>query len=453
MAARRNIQRLFIANRGEIAVRIVRACHKLGINAVLGVSQADRDTLAARLADRVVVIGPAAATQSYLRPEIVVTAALGAGCQALHPGYGFLAESAQLARMCAESGLWFVGPSARSISEMGDKVSAREVAVAAEVPLVPGSGVLGDAASLRAAAEDVGFPLMLKATAGGGGRGMRVIREAGALAEGFSQASAEARAAFGDGSVYAERYIEAGRHVEVQVLADSFGNVLHLGDRDCSVQRRHQKLIEEAPAPDLDPDLRADICAAAVRLAERTGYLGAGTVEFLVDPERNAFYFLEMNTRIQVEHPVTEMVTGVDLVAEQIRIAQNLRLSLSQSQVVTDGHAIECRINAEDPARDFAPSPGAVYRWAPPEGAGVRVDSHVYDGYIIPPFYDSLLGKLIVHAASREAALEGMIAALAQFEVDGPATTIPLHQAILTHPDFMSGPVTTRWLEGQSLLK
>ncbi len=453
MSARRHISRLFVANRGEIAVRIVRACQSLGIEAVVGVSEADLDTMAARLADRVIVIGPAPATESYLRTEVIVTAALGSGCQALHPGYGFLAESAKLSQMCTDNGLWFVGPDASSISQMGDKVRAREAAVAADVPLVPGTEVLSDAGALPEAAETVGLPMILKAAAGGGGRGMRVVRDSSSLETAFTQATAEAQAAFGDGSVYAERYVQAGRHVEVQVLADSFGNVIHLGERDCSVQRRHQKLVEEAPAPDLGSELRDAICHAAVRLARNTGYLGAGTVEFLVDTDKDEFYFLEMNTRIQVEHPVTELVTGIDLVVEQIRIAQNLRLNLSQDDIELSGHAVECRINAEDPSRGFAPSPGPVRSWAPSKGPNIRFDSHVYEGYVVPPFYDSLLGKLIVHGETRDDALKGMAAALDGFEVDGPATTIPLQKAIITHPDFTAGPVTTRWLEDQSLFE
>lgn len=450
MAGRRHISRLFVANRGEIAVRIIRACRSLGIEVYLGVSQADKNSMAAQMADRTIVIGPAQASASYLNPKLVVTAALGSGCNALHPGYGFLAESAELSRLCEESGLWFVGPSAAAIATMGDKVSAREAARKAGVPLVPGTGPLNPDNDLAAQAGELDFPVMLKATAGGGGRGMRLVNAPGQFSEAFQHASAEAQAAFGNPTIYAETFVERGRHIEVQVMGDIFGNVVHLRERDCSVQRRHQKLVEEAPAPGLAEQLRSEICAAAVRLAASTDYVGAGTVEFLVDTQRDAFYFLEMNTRIQVEHPVTEMVTGIDLVAEQIRVAQNLRLSIGQSDVRVEGHAIECRINAEDPARDFAPDPKKVTRWLPPKGEGIRIDTHVFEGYRVPPFYDSLLGKLIVHGADRPEALAKLSAALARFEIEGPATTLSLHRKIIGHSSFIAGAVTTNWLEQEA---
>ncbi len=393
------IQRLFVANRGEIAVRIVRACQRLGIEAVVAVSDVDRNSLAARLATRAVCIGPAAASQSYLRAETLVAAALGSGCQAVHPGYGFLSERPAFARMCEDAGLLFVGPRAESIEAMGEKLAAVHIAEQAGVPRVPGSDRIETIEDARRAAERIGFPLLIKANAGGGGRGMRLVHEARDLAGAIESAASEARAAFGDPMLYIEKFISLARHVEVQVLGDGKGNVVHLGERDCSTQRRYQKLIEEAPSPVIDDRVRRQMTDAAVSLAAQVAYRGAGTVEFVYDPESQKFYFLEMNTRIQVEHPVTEMVTGRDLVVEQIQIAAGEPISFVQKDVELRGHAIECRINAEDPARNFMPCPGRIEIWdPPPTGNHLRVDTHCYAGYVVPPHYDSLLAKLIVHA-------------------------------------------------------
>ena len=376
------IQRLFVANRGEIAVRIIRACQRLGIEAVVAVSDVDRNSLAARLATRAVCIGPAAASQSYLRAETLVAAALGSGCQAVHPGYGFLSERPAFARMCEHAGLLFVGPRAESIEAMGEKLAAVHIAEQAGVPRVPGSDRIETIEDARRAAERIGFPLLIKANAGGGGRGMRLVHEARDLAGAIESAASEARAAFGDPMLYIEKFISRARHVEVQVLGDGKGNVVHLGERDCSTQRRYQKLIEEAPSPVIDHRVRRQMTDAAVSLAAQVAYRGAGTVEFVYDPESQKFYFLEMNTRIQVEHPVTEMVTGRDLVVEQIQIAAGEPISFVQKDVELRGHAIECRINAEDPARNFMPCPGRIEIWdPPPTGNHLRVDTHCYAGY------------------------------------------------------------------------
>ncbi|MDR4127155.1 acetyl-CoA carboxylase biotin carboxylase subunit [Yanghanlia caeni] len=439
--------RILVANRGEIAVRIIRACHELGVEAVVAVSEADKDSLAATLADRVVCIGPSRATDSYLRPDTLVMAALGTGCQAIHPGYGFLAESATLANLCQEAGLKFIGPSAKTIESMGSKITAVSIAKAAGVAGVPGSGKLNGADEARAIAKKIGYPVLLKASAGGGGRGMRIVKSAAEMSTAMSAAAAEAQAAFGDSTLYMEKFIRHARHIEVQVLGDTQGHIIHLGERDCSTQRRHQKLIEESPSPVIHPDLRNRLGEAAVKLARQVDYQGAGTVEFLFDANTQNFYFLEMNTRIQVEHPVTEMVTGSDLVAEQIRIAAGYPLSLRQADIVLDGHAIECRINAEDPDNAFMPMPGVITRWDPPSGEAIRLDSHCYTGYRIPPFYDSLLGKLIVHGSSRQEAIRLMSDALARFEIEGVPSTIPFHIRALQHEDFTTGNVTTRWVE------
>ena len=441
------IRRLFIANRGEIAVRIIRACRKLGIEAVVGVSAADRDSMAARLADRAVCIGPAQAAESYLNQKAVVMAAMGTGCDALHPGYGFLSERAPFQRLCVENGVAFVGPSAEAIEAVGDKLQARQVAQELGVPTVPGTDRVNAAGDALAFGSKAGYPFLFKASAGGGGRGMRVVRGPAEVPAAFESASAEARAAFGDPTLFIERYIERARHLEIQIIADSHGNVVHLGERDCSTQRRHQKIIEEAPSPVISPELRARMAEAAVRLVRHVGYSNAGTVEFIFDLDTSEFYFLEVNTRIQVEHPVTEMVTGTDLVAEQILVAGGATLSLQQANISLNGHAIECRINAEDAGRDFMPSPGRLLQWEAPAGQGVRVDSHCYPGYFIPPFYDSMIAKLIVHGRDRAQAVARMGAALDSFVVKGIETTIPFHQAVLAHADFLSNQVTTRWVE------
>ena len=440
-------KRIFVANRGEIAVRIIRACERLGIESVVGVSEADRDSLAAHLATRAVCIGPASATLSYLKPEALIMAALGTGCEALHPGYGFLSERASFSRLCGDSGLVFIGPSPQAIEAMGDKLTAIRHADAADVPRVPGSDRVATQAEAQAEASRIGYPFLFKASAGGGGRGMRIVRSAAELGPAMESAAAEAQAAFGDATLYMEKYIERARHIEIQILADAHGNVIHLGERDCSTQRRHQKLIEEAPSPFISEQVRKTLSEAAVRLARRVDYRGAGTVEFVYDEAGKQAYFLEMNTRIQVEHPVTEMVTGRDLVAEQIHIAAGAPISFSQDDVRTNGHAIECRVNAEDPSRNFAPGPGRIVEWQEPSGEGVRVDSHCYAGYMVPPYYDSLLGKLIVHAPSREAAVEKMLTAIDRFKVVGVPTTLGFHRSVMGHVDFAAGRVNTRWVE------
>jgi acetyl-CoA carboxylase, biotin carboxylase subunit len=447
----RAFRRVLIANRGEIAVRVIRACQALGLESVVAVSQADRDSLPARLATRAVCVGPAPARDSYLRPELLVTAAKGTGCDAIHPGYGFLSERAEFARLCAEESVVFIGPSPDVIEAMGDKLTAVQLAANAGVSRVPGSGRIQTLADARDFARRHGFPVLIKASAGGGGRGMRLVLDDADLARALDAAAAEAQAAFADGSLYLEKFIERARHVEVQVIGDSHGSVVHLGERDCSTQRRHQKLIEESPSPAIDARLRTELVQAAVLLAQRVGYQGAGTVEFVFDDDTQRWYFLEMNTRIQVEHPVTEMVTGRDIVVEQILIAAGEPLSFTQRDVSVTGHAIECRINAEDPARNFAPGPGVLEQWQPPEGIGVRVDTHCYPGYSVPPFYDSLLAKVIVHRETREQAIEAMRAALGGFVVAGVPTTIPFHRAVLMHDDFRSGHVTTRWVEQKYL--
>lgn len=445
------IHRVLVANRGEIAVRVIRACHELGIEAVLAVSEADRESLGAQLADRTVCIGPAPATASYLRPELLVTAAQGTGCDAIHPGYGFLSERAVLPEACARMGLIFIGPSAKAIEAMGDKLSAIRLAREAGVPVVPGSEQLRTAAQARKAAAAVGYPCLLKASAGGGGRGMRVVRDDAELSAAFASAQNEAQTAFGDATVYLEKFVEHARHIEIQVIGDQHGNIRHLFERDCSVQRRHQKLIEEAPSPALPPEQRAAMASAAMALAREVGYYNAGTVEFIYDTGSGEFYFLEMNTRIQVEHPVTELITGIDLVKEQIRVAAGERLSFRQEDIRLRGHAIECRINAEDPKRNFTPSPGRIARWQPPADPAVRLDSHCYEGYLVPPYYDSMIGKLVSWGENREQAIATMERALADFQIAGITTTMPLHQALLKEPVLRHGGVTTGWLESDFL--
>jgi acetyl-CoA carboxylase biotin carboxylase subunit len=439
------IRRVFIANRGEIALRVLRTCRSLGIGTVLGASSADRDSLPARLADRTVCIGPPRPGESYLKAEAVVHAALGTGCDAIHPGYGFLSERAVLARLAEDNGIVFIGPTPAQIEAVGDKLRARAAAEAAGVPVVPG-GAVASPEEAEALARAVGAPLLVKAVGGGGGRGMKRVDRLEDLPGALELASAEAGAAFGDARVYLERYVASGRHVEVQVLGDGRGDVIHLGERDCSVQRRYQKLIEETPAPVLPVALRDALHAAAVAFARRLEYRGAGTVEFLVDRDRGEFYFLEMNARIQVEHPVTEAVTGVDLVAEQIAVANGEGLRLTQAQVQPKGWAIECRINAEDPARDFQPSPGTVTLAAWPAGKGVRVDTHIVSGARVPPFYDSLLGKIIAHGADRPAALARLREALAATRLTGIATNVAFQASLLADPEFAAGGVDTNWL-------
>ncbi|PTX01166.1 acetyl-CoA carboxylase biotin carboxylase subunit [Pararhodobacter aggregans] len=438
------IKRLFIANRGEIAVRIIRTARALGIETVLGVSQADRDSLGARLATRAVVLGPAPSRESYLRVGTVIEAAKGTGCDAIHPGYGFLSENRELAQACAEEGLIFIGPSPDNLSAVGDKLTARTHALAAGVPVVPG-GTVKTAEDASALAETIGFPLLIKAVAGGGGKGMKRVDDAAALPAQLDLAMAEAEAAFADARVYLERFVTVGRHVEVQILADGT-TILHAGERDCSVQRRYQKVVEEAPAPDLPDALRQGLLEAAVRYARHIGYRSLGTVEFLVDVPRGEFYFLEMNARVQVEHPVTEAITGLDLIALQIAIAEGKPLPLTQDDIRLSGHALECRLNAEDPARDFMPSPGRVTQaWFPPV-PGLRVDTHMQPGAMIPPYYDSMVAKLITWGATRDEAIARMLTALDVCVLEGVTTNAPLHRAILSDPAFRAGGVDTNFL-------
>ena len=441
------IKRLFVANRGEIALRIVRAAQGLGIESVIGVSDADRDSAAARLADRALTLGPGPAARSYLDPRLIVHAARESGCDALHPGYGFLSERAILPRLCANHGIAFVGPEPDMIDALGDKLRARAMAKAAGVPLVPGSEEIASAADARREADRIGYPVLLKASAGGGGRGMVIANNGDEVEAGFKKASAEAVAAFGDGTLFLERFVPEARHVEVQLMGDGAGRVVHFGERDCSVQRRYQKVIEEAPCAAMSDKLRGELHAAAAALAASVKYRNAGTAEFLFDVKRQEVYFIEVNARIQVEHPVSEMVTGFDLVQEQIRIAGGAGLSVAQNDIKLSGHAIECRINAEDVDRGFIPVPGQIRRWRAPEGAGVRLDSHMFEGAIIPPFYDSMIGKLIVHGSNRAEAVQRLTAALDDFQIEGVPTTIGLHRKIVRHPDFIENRIHTRWLE------
>jgi acetyl-CoA carboxylase biotin carboxylase subunit len=439
------IRRILIANRGEIAVRIIRTCRALGIETVLGVSEADRRSLGADMADRVLCLGPSQPAASYLRVETVVQAALGSGCDAIHPGYGFLSERADLARLCEAEGVIFIGPTAAQIDAVGDKLRARSEAVAADVPVVPGGPVDG-VQEARALAKAIGVPILVKAVGGGGGRGMKLVERLKDLLPTMDMASAEAGAAFGDPRVYLERYVARGRHVEVQVLGDGTGTVVHLGERDCSVQRRYQKLVEETPAPHLPAAVRNRMLSAAVRFAERLSYRGAGTVEFLYDVAREEFYFLEMNARIQVEHPVTEQVSGIDLIAEQIAIAEGRGMRFDQADVTLAGAAIECRINAEDPARGFAPSPGTVSAVTWPEGEGIRVDTHVVAGAKIPPFYDSMVAKIIATGPDRDTARTRLLGALGRTRIEGIATNLAFQQRIVANPGFAAGGVDTGFL-------
>jgi acetyl-CoA carboxylase, biotin carboxylase subunit len=439
--------KILIANRGEIALRILHSCEELGIATVAVHSTIDRHALHVQLADESVCIGPPPSSKSYLNIPNIISAALTRNATAIHPGYGFLAENARFAEICADHKLVFIGPSPEAILAMGDKSTAKKTMQKAGVPTVPGSwGLLESEKEAAAIAREIGYPVMIKATAGGGGRGMRLVKEEAEFTRLFQAAQGEAEAAFGNPGVYLEKFIDRPRHIEFQILADSHGNVVHLGERECSIQRRHQKLLEEAPSPFLTPALRSKMGAAAVLAAKSINYVGAGTVEFLVDPKGD-FYFMEMNTRIQVEHPVTEMITGLDLIIEQIRIAQGEKLSVTQKDIVFKGHAIECRINAEDPNRNFRPQPGKISGYLPPGGPGVRMDSHVYTDYEIPPYYDSLIGKLIVWGCDRETAIKRMRRALKECAITGVPTTINFHQKILTHPAFMAGNIYTNFIE------
>ncbi len=439
--------KILIANRGEIALRILRTCGEMGIATVAVHSTVDRHALHVQLADEAVCIGEPTSSKSYLNIPNIISAALTRNASAIHPGYGFLAENARFAEICADHNIAFIGPTPEAIRSMGDKSTAKETMQRVGVPTVPGSdGLVTDEKEAILIARKIGYPVIIKATAGGGGRGMRLVREESELPKLFAAAQGEAEAAFGNAGVYLEKFIERPRHIEIQILADSYGNVVYLGERDCSIQRRHQKLLEEAPSPALTPKLREKMGNAAVKAARSIKYTGAGTIEFLLDQSGN-FYFMEMNTRIQVEHPVTEMITGLDLIAEQIRIAQGEKLSISQNQIKLNGHAIECRVNAEDPDHNFRPHPGRISGYLPPGGNGVRVDSHVYTDYEIPPYYDSLIGKLIVWGPDRAAAIARMKRALREFAITGVPTTIGFHQKILETPEFLKGEVYTNFVE------
>jgi len=439
--------KILIANRGEIALRVIRACRELGIVTVAVYSEADRESLHVRFADDDVCIGPPPARLSYLNIPALIAAAEITGADAIHPGYGFLAESPEFAETCAASGVAFIGPTAEQIRLMGNKAAARRLVEELGIPVVPGSpGAVGDSAEAERIAGGIGFPVLIKAAAGGGGKGMRVAKDAPAFAQAFQLARNEALAAFGSAEVYVEKYLARPRHVEIQVMGDRHGTVMHFGERDCSVQRRHQKLIEESPSPAVDPALRERLGDAAVRAAQRIDYVGAGTVEFLLDQD-GSFYFMEMNTRIQVEHPVTEMVTNFDLVKEQIRVAAGEELEFEIKGGRVRGHAIECRVNAEDPFHHFRPSPGTITTFHPPGGPGVRVDTHIYAGYTVPPYYDSLLAKVIVHGNKRTEALARMRQALDSFIIEGVTTTIPFLRRVIEHPDFVAGRVDTKFLE------
>ncbi|OLC43426.1 MAG: acetyl-CoA carboxylase biotin carboxylase subunit [Gemmatimonadetes bacterium 13_1_40CM_4_65_7] len=440
-------KKVLIANRGEIALRVIRACKELGVETVAVYSEADRESLHVRFADDDVCIGRAPSRDSYLNIPRLIAAAEITGADAIHPGYGFLAENAEFAEKVSASNIAFIGPSPDQIRQMGDKAAARSLAKEQGVPTVPGSpGPVESLEDGQQVAGELGFPVIIKAAAGGGGKGMRVATDADQFAQAFTLAKQEALAAFGSGEVYIEKYLARPRHIEIQVMGDTHGKVMHLCERDCSVQRRHQKLVEEAPSPVVDQTLRQDIGDAAVKLASAIGYVGAGTIEFLLD-EDGSFYFMEMNTRIQVEHPVTEMCTNFDLVKEQISVASGAPLSFVMNGHRLRGHAIECRVNAEDPSRNFQPSPGLITAYHPPGGPGVRVDTHIYAGYTVPPYYDSLLAKVIVHGNTRTEALARMRQALDSFIIEGVTTTIPFLGRVMRHPDFVAGKVDTKFLE------
>ncbi len=441
-------ERVLIANRGEIAVRIIRACREMGIHTVAVYSTADEHSLHVQLADEAICVGPPPARESYLKISSIISAAEIADVDAIHPGYGFLAENAHFAEICENCKITFIGPSPDNIRQMGNKAAARACVKQAGVPITPGSeGVLKDKDEALAMARQIGYPVLIKAVAGGGGKGMRMAHNDVSLVQAFMTASSEAERAFGNADLYIEKFVESARHVEVQILADQYGRTVHFGERDCSIQRRHQKLVEESPCPVLSPEMRAHLGEVAVQAAAAVGYRNAGTIEFLFDEKAGQFYFMEMNTRIQVEHPVTEMVTGIDLVREQLRIARGEPLGYEQKDIVARGHAIEVRINAEDPARGFTPSPGTV-KWVHfPGGPGVRVDSHVYSGYRITPHYDSMIAKLIVHAEDRATAIARMSRALHEFMIEGVATTAPLVQAVMANAHFGAGQYNTHFLE------
>lgn len=439
--------RILVANRGEIALRIIRTCKELGIETVAVYSKADKDALYLQYADAHICIGPGESEGSYLNIPSIISAAEITDIEAIHPGYGFLSENSHFAEVCESSNIVFIGPSSEVMTKMGDKTQARNIAVENKIPVIPGSysNIENQQQALKIAHE-IGYPVLIKASFGGGGRGMRVAHNDISLVNSLAVAQREAKVAFKDSSIYLEKYIEPSRHIEVQIVADKYGNIVHLGERDCTIQRRHQKLLEQAPAPNIKGQLREDICKAAIKLAKAVNYTNVGTVEFLVDGE-GKYYFIEMNTRIQVEHPVTEMVTGIDLVKEQIRIAHGERLNLRQKKIKSEGVSIECRINAEDPDNGFRPYAGKITMCSVPGGKGVRVDSHVYAGYEVPPYYDSLLGKLIVHKKNREEAIACMKRALSEYRIEGVKTTIPLHLNIISDPRFVAGDVNTHFVE------
>lgn len=446
-------KRILIANRGEIALRIIRACKEMGIETVAIYSEGDRGANYLDLADQAFCVGGPRSYESYLKINQIIAAAEVSGAEAIHPGFGFLSENAHFNEVCRDCNIEFIGPTPKAMQALGDKNTARSLAITAHVPVVPGSdGLIEDENQAIETAEKIGYPVLIKATAGGGGKGMRVAENRDVLLTALQQAKTEAQAAFGNGGVYLEKYVLNPRHVEVQIIADHHGNVVHLWERDCSVQRRHQKLIEQSPAPNLSDKTRKAICEAAVRMVRAADYTNAGTVEFIVDPNEN-FYFIEVNARIQVEHPVTEMVTGIDLIQQQIRVAAGEPLPFTQDQIKTHGTAIECRINAEDPQRGFMPSAGKVQQWIIPGGLGVRFDSHVYAGYSVPPYYDSMLGKLIVHRNTREEAISCMLRALEELKVEGVATTASFQAAVLRTPEFRDGTIDTKWVEREGLQK
>lgn len=439
-------KKILIANRGEIAVRIIRACREMGIETVAVYSEVDKDALHTEMADEAVCIGPARARDSYLNMQNIISATVLSGAEAIHPGFGFLSENSEFAEMCRDCNITFIGPDPESISKMGNKSRAREIMMEAKVPVVPGSnGAISDIEEGVALAESIGYPVLIKASAGGGGRGIRIVKSREEFSKAFETAKAEAKSAFGDDTMYVEKFIENPRHTEFQILADNYGNTVYLGERDCSIQRRNQKVLEEAPSPIMTEELRREMGEVAVRAAKAVGYKNAGTIEFLLD-KHGRYYFMEMNTRIQVEHPITEMVTGIDLIKEQIKIAAGERLEITQEDIKINGHAIECRINAENPRQGFRPSPGKIHRMHIPGGLGVRLDSAAYQGYVIPPTYDSMIGKLIVHGRTREEAVNRMKRALGEFVIEGIDTNIDFQFEILSNPVFESGEFDTGFI-------
>lgn len=439
--------KILIANRGEIAVRIIRACREMGIETVAVYSEADRDAIHTQMADEAVCIGPAAAKDSYLNIQNIISATVLTGAQAIHPGFGFLSENSKFAKMCNECNITFIGPDPDCIENMGNKSNARDIMIKAGVPIVPGSkGAIKDEKELLKIAREIGYPVMVKASAGGGGRGIRVVYEESELIKSYENARAEAKAAFGDETIYMEKFVENPKHVEIQILGDSFGNIVYLGERDCSMQRRNQKVLEEAPCPIMTEELRKSMGETAVRAAKAVSYNNAGTIEFLLDKHNN-YYFMEMNTRIQVEHPITEMITGIDLIKEQIKIASGEKLGFTQEDVILNGHSIECRINAEDARRGFMPSPGKIQDLYLPGGFNVRIDSAVYSGYVIPPFYDSMIAKLIVHGKNREEAICKMRRALGEFLIEGVHTNIDFQFELINSEEFIKGTYDTKFIE------